>query len=60
MASDPKLSLEAARKALQQGDYSTAIAHLEALCQTELDTTVQVEAQIEQLTNTHESVTNYY
>ncbi len=55
MASDPKLSLEAARKALQQGNYPTAIAHLKALCQTELDTTVQVKAQIEQLTNTHNS-----
>ncbi len=46
MATVPDSSLEAGLAALKQGDYSTAIAHLEAICQTQQNQPSQVKAQM--------------
>ncbi|NES82149.1 MAG: M48 family metalloprotease [Moorea sp. SIO2B7] len=45
MTSIPNPSLAAGEAALNQGDYSTAIAHLEAICEIELDETIISRAQ---------------
>lgn len=52
MASDLESSLERASQALEQLDYPTAIAHLKAVCQTEINVSAP-DSQIEQAdTNT--------
>jgi Zn-dependent protease with chaperone function len=45
MASVPDSSLEAGLAALKQGDYPTAIAHLEVVCQTQRNQTSQIKAE---------------
>ena len=45
MASIPDPSLEMGEAALNQGDYTTAIAHLEGVCEIELDEKVISRAQ---------------
>ncbi|HBB30523.1 MAG TPA: Zn-dependent protease with chaperone function, partial [Cyanobacteria bacterium UBA9273] len=44
MASVPNPSLDAGMAALEQGDYSLAIAHLEGVCEIELDETLVSQA----------------
>jgi len=46
MTGDPEMLLEAARTALQQEDYQGAIAHLEALCQTENISVTERQTQL--------------
>ena len=46
MASVPESSLETGLSALRCGDYPAAIAHLEAVCQTRLNQTALVRAQM--------------
>lgn len=46
MDSVPDLSLEAGLAALKQGDCPGAIAHLELVCQTQLNQSAQVRAQM--------------
>ena len=46
MASVPDSFLEAGLAALKQGNYPTAIAHLETVCQTQVSVPSQVKAQM--------------
>ena len=46
MTSLPDSSLEAGLTALKQGDYNDAIAHLESVCEIELDSATIVRAQM--------------
>ena len=50
MASVPNPSLDAGLNALEQGNYSVAIAHLEGVCETELDDSVVSVASKELVT----------
>jgi Zn-dependent protease with chaperone function len=55
MAGELESSLQAAREALQQGDYPTAISYLEAIYQNEIDELSQVRAQGEFLASAENS-----
>ncbi|MBE9225765.1 M48 family metalloprotease [Phormidium sp. LEGE 05292] len=46
MASVPESPLEAGLTALKQKDYLSAIAHLESVCQNELNETILIKAQM--------------
>jgi Zn-dependent protease with chaperone function len=50
MASIPNPSLEDGLAALNQGNYSVAIAHLEGVCETELDESLVTRASMELVT----------
>jgi Zn-dependent protease with chaperone function len=47
MTSVPNPSLDAGQRALNQGNYSVAIAHLEGVCETELDDSLVARASQE-------------
>jgi cell division inhibitor SulA len=47
MTSVPNPSLDAGQRALKQGNYSVAIAHLEGVCETELDDSLVARASQE-------------
>ena len=55
MAGELESSLQAAREALQQGDYPTAISYLKAIYQNEINELSQVRAQGEFLARTENS-----
>ncbi len=55
MTGDLESSLNAASKALEQGDYSSALASLKAVCYTLMNTSAQVGGQIERLTDSDTS-----
>ena len=55
MAGELESSLQAAREALQQGDYPTAISYLEAIYQNEINELSQLRAQGEFLARTENS-----
>ncbi len=46
MTSVPNPSLDAGLRALKQGNYSVAIAHLEGVCELELDDSIVARASM--------------
>jgi Zn-dependent protease with chaperone function len=57
MTSVPNPSLDAGQRALNQGNYAVAIAHLESVCETELDDSIVTRAS-QQLVTAYRRVGN--